>query len=244
MSLQSHCLVLLLLIEKVGSVHLPDTSIDPYEGEVDEPINKSPVPRGFDHEPTTTLVEAQATIVRRDRGLTRQSPVVDEMTFISQPEGIQLRLLKPRYVYDATAGSGQTVYIVDSGADLTHDVRPLSRASTTNSLPSLQEFTKGKNIASKVQWLFPNPDLVNTPGDDEQAHGTGVLCKVTGDQFGIAKDIKPVVVRVGPRGKTTADQYLNSVQQVLNDVRAKTAQGLLKGAILNLSWVFPTNQVS
>jgi len=85
---------------------------------------------------------------------------------------------------------------------------------------------------------------VNTPGDDSQAHGTGVLCKVTGDQFGISKDVKPIVVRVGPKGIATSDHYLNGVQQVLNDVRAKSAQGILKNAVLNLSWVYPTNMVS
>lgn len=118
---------MLFLIKQVGSVHLPDSSYDPNEGEVNEPINNRPIPRGSGPESTTTLIQASATIIRRDRGLTRQSPAVGEMVFISQPQGIPLANLKPRYVYDASAGSGQTVYIVDTGADLTHDVRLILR---------------------------------------------------------------------------------------------------------------------
>ena len=224
-------------------MHLPNTSIDPYEGEVNEPINGSPSPRRFVPKASTTTVQAQATIIRRDRGLTRQSTVLDEMIFISQPKGFTLGKLKSRYVYDKSAGTGQTVYIVDTGADLTSDVSFMSPRSAFISSTHLQEFTNGKNIASKVQWLFPNPNLA-TPGDDSQEHGTGMLSKVTGDQFGISKDVKPIVVRVGAKGSATSDHYLNGVQAVLNDARAKSAQGLLGNAILNLSWNYPAHEVS
>jgi len=57
----------------------------------------------------------------------RARPSARWSSFPNLKAQVPLANLKPRYVYDASAGSGQTVYIVDTGADLTHDVRLISR---------------------------------------------------------------------------------------------------------------------
>ena len=54
-------------------------------------------------------------LVKRDGGLVNAHNVEEEMAFISQPRGKELT---NDFVYDSTAGTGQTVYIVDTGAGL------------------------------------------------------------------------------------------------------------------------------
>lgn len=62
-------------------------------------------------------------VVKRDGQIINAHNVDDEVAFISLPLN---RQLGNDFVYDNTAGTGQTVYIIDTGADLGNtDVKSL-----------------------------------------------------------------------------------------------------------------------
>ncbi|KAI9759243.1 MAG: hypothetical protein M4579_002452, partial [Chaenotheca gracillima] len=166
--------------------------------------------------PSTTTNKPDKVLHKRADIFTRQSPAASEMVFISQPTNVPLNALKPRYVYEFSGGTDQTVYIVDTGAALDN-----------------KEFTSGSNIASRVRWLYAN-SKIDQPGDNALFHGTCMLSKACGDQFGVAKKINPVVVRV-PQFSASAEDYLDGVQAAYDDY---VSQGL-KNAALSLSWVYP-----
>ncbi len=102
-----------------------------------------------------------------------------------------------------------------------------------------QEFTKGANIASKARWIFVHKDHDGSePKNDVLQHGTCMLSKAAGYQYGSAKNIKPVIVRAatrtGPNSvRQGAEDYLEGVAKVLDDV------GNGKKAILSMSWYYP-----
>ena len=63
----------------------------------------------------------ERALEKRDGGLVKQQNAVPEMVFISTPEHSTPSHFKD-YVYDRTAGTGQTVYICDYGANLDNPV--------------------------------------------------------------------------------------------------------------------------
>ena len=103
-----------------------------------------------------------------------------------------------------------------------------------------QEFTSGLNIASKARWIFVEKDYDGgEPKNDVLQHGTCMLSKAAGHQYGSAKNIKPVIVRAATRtgpGSVTqrAENYLEGVAKVLDDVGTNG-----KKAILSMSWYYP-----
>ncbi len=60
------------------------------------------------YDPTTALV--------------RQNLAADEMVFISQEEKHDLAWYSHNYIYDDTAGEDIEVYVIDTGANLAHNV--------------------------------------------------------------------------------------------------------------------------
>ncbi|KAK2799489.1 hypothetical protein FQN50_008461 [Emmonsiellopsis sp. PD_5] len=136
------------------------------------------------------------------------------------------------YFFDVSAGEDIPVYIVDTGAQLDH-----------------REF---EYIAGKAEFMFVADDYdgknykddSGTPiggkciqGENCNPHGTSMLGFVAGKRIGIAKKVKPYIVRV-PRRKQngsggTPDDYLRGVAMV-ND--AFTGDSGTVRAILNLSW--------
>ena len=63
-------------------------------------------------------------IHKRDEGLRRQKDAAEEMRFLSQPIDLRIENFKD-YVYDGSAGRDVTVYISDTGANLTNIVSPM-----------------------------------------------------------------------------------------------------------------------
>lgn len=78
-------------------------------------------------------------IYKRDDGLTQQTPLParDEMVFISQASSVPLSSLGGKYVYDKSAGRDALVYVVDTGAYLSHPVN-LALSTKVLLLPNTQ----------------------------------------------------------------------------------------------------------
>ncbi|KAI4219561.1 MAG: hypothetical protein L6R40_008718 [Gallowayella cf. fulva] len=171
------------------------------------------------------------TMQKRNTGLTRQRNAVDEMRLLSQPIDLNdfdhyLRYFKD-YVYDGSAGSGVTVYISDTGANLANP-----------------EFTHGSNIASRARWLFgQGGGIVNTDETDisVKGHGSCMLDKIGGNKYGVAKRVNPVIARAS---HSSAEAFLDTVRQITADYQQIYTQDPTHArAILNLSWGYPPNEL-
>ncbi|RVD85449.1 uncharacterized protein DFL_003770 [Arthrobotrys flagrans] len=106
-----------------------------------------------------------------------------------------------QYITDDTQGSGVTVYVIGSGANIDHDeFKHLDRKS--------------------VRFIFADPEN-NKKREDKQIHqgnnsplGTAVLSKLCGSQYGVSKKVTPVIVKV-----TDADgkyNFLNIIQGLIS----------------------------
>ncbi|KAI0096532.1 peptidase S8/S53 domain-containing protein [Daldinia grandis] len=135
--------------------------------------------------------------------ITTQRPTTREMWFLSQSKDVGLDQTGA-FAYDDSAGAGSLVYVVDSGADLSHP-----------------EFDNVRDLAT---WLYPGN--VHAPGDST-GHGTKMLTKVTGKLFGVSKRVRPVIVRVptGADGGNGNTDWIAAVKAVRDDYRAKIASG-------------------
>jgi hypothetical protein len=69
-----------------------------------------------------------------------------------------------------------------------------------------------------------------------------MLSKVGGTRYGVAKNISPVIVRVG--GARNADDHLDGVSQALADFMNQKRAGLLQNAVINMSFFFPPTGVN
>ncbi|KAH8602289.1 serine protease [Bisporella sp. PMI_857] len=111
------------------------------------------------------------------------------------------------YVFDSSAGAGITAYVVDTGIRITHSEFE-GRA------------TFGANFANNVD-------------TDENGHGSHVAGTIGGRNFGVAKSVNLVAVKVlDASGAGTNSQSIDGLQFVLDDV---TQKGLAGKAVINMS---------
>ncbi|KAH8129921.1 hypothetical protein ACSS6W_004724 [Trichoderma asperelloides] len=111
------------------------------------------------------------------------------------------------YIFDTTAGTGITAYVVDTGIRITHT-----------------EFEGRASFGA---------NFVNSNNTDENGHGSHVSGTIGGATFGVAKNIKLVAVKVlDASGAGSNSGVLNGMQFVVNDVQAK---GLSGKAVMNMS---------
>ncbi|KAL8891539.1 MAG: hypothetical protein Q9192_005730 [Flavoplaca navasiana] len=175
------------------------------------------------YDPTMSVtVDGFASLEKRDNGIIRQPNAAEEMKFLSQPYHLELRNFND-YVYDGTAGSGVTVYISDSGANLDNI-----------------EFKYGANVGQRVRWLFGQGGgpVQNTDKVDlhPTGHGTCMLCKVTGNKYGVAKRVNPVIARAVQQ---SSESFLDTIRQIRADfLPIYNRDPKHARAILNLSWGF------
>ncbi|KAI9723660.1 MAG: hypothetical protein M1812_000960 [Candelaria pacifica] len=165
---------------------------------------------------------------------TNQPEAEDEMVFISQRQGKKLGDMDHKYYYDNIGGKGITVYVVDTGAMLDK-----SEFNKKVDLPK-------KNVKDRARWLLvgsqdePHDDSsVTTDGKAGKGHGTCMLSKVVGTEYGVAKEVDPVIVRV-PRG-ANQESYLEGVSKVVDDIQARKAApnpGNTR-SVLSMSWYYP-----
>ena len=150
------------------------------------------------------------------RDLIYQDTDREELIEISWPLGVD-KLPRTAYVYDASSGSGITIYIVDRGLDITYT-------------PELAG-------SARLRWLFvPNDEhsrpWTNTDADktdNPDFHGTMLTAKAVGREFGIAKEANVVIVR-RPLSLGTEDTMGNAVfastwRVIERDVRERGLQG-------------------
>ncbi|PTB40721.1 hypothetical protein M441DRAFT_140866 [Trichoderma asperellum CBS 433.97] len=111
------------------------------------------------------------------------------------------------YIFDTSAGTGITAYVVDTGIRITHT-----------------EFEGRASFGA---------NFVNSNNTDENGHGSHVSGTIGGATFGVAKNIKLVAVKVlDATGAGSNSGVLNGMQFVVNDVQAK---GLSGKAVMNMS---------
>ncbi|KAG9245465.1 peptidase S8/S53 domain-containing protein [Calycina marina] len=163
----------------------------------------------FTHE-TDSAPKIQARQQIKQRGATA------DVRFFNWQQGHKFTDFANNFVYDSSAGSDVPLYIVDSGADLTHP-----------------EFTQ---IASKASWLFAGDDT--THGDNHHsAHGTCMLSKAAGNTLGVARDIKPIIVKVAL--PFDAGRYLQGVNMVSEAVGEGSGN---TRAVLLMAWWYARGQ--
>lgn len=100
------------------------------------------------------------------------------------------------YYYDSTAGTGVTVYIIDTGININH-----------------QEF------GGRASWGFNNADKINS---DLNGHGSHVSGIVAGATFGVAKKANLVAVKVmGKSGTGTNEGIIGGIQWAVADAKKR-----------------------
>ncbi|KAK3368019.1 hypothetical protein B0H63DRAFT_565848 [Podospora didyma] len=174
-----------------------------------------------------------------------QENVQDQLVHVSWPAGMGWTTLddfpaaqRHRYYFDDSAARDIPVYIVDSGAMLTHPVAGDN-----------PEFAWARQ---NVEWLHIGQDtypsvLTTQPEDDSQrekipngGHGTAMLSIVLGDTLGVAKRAKPYLVRLPRRnilGGFTPEDFLEGVGRVSDEL---TSSGL--GAVVLMAIFWPLEQ--
>ncbi|EHL02610.1 Subtilisin-like protein [Glarea lozoyensis ATCC 20868] len=111
------------------------------------------------------------------------------------------------YAFDDSAGTGITVYVVDTGIRTTHT-----------------------DFGGRATFAFNSVNKVNT---DENGHGSHVAGTVGGSAFGVAKNAKLVAVKVlGADGGGSNSGVIRGLQFVLTDVTNKALGGK---AVVNMS---------
>ncbi|KAL8729197.1 MAG: hypothetical protein Q9181_005082 [Wetmoreana brouardii] len=194
-----------------------------------DPIESDDTSSSISRRSSDSIDDTKASrLVKRDGQTVNAHNVDDEVAFISLPQNQQLG---DDFVYDNTAGTDQTVYIVDTGAGL-GNADEFSRYVAQNS-----RYLQARGAA-------PNDGQQNDVS--RTGHGTGILAKAVGWKHGVAKRSKPVIVRISDTGDPGA--WLNGVQQAYDDwlptydanaggqadilwEQPKTAT-----AVINLSW--------
>ncbi|KND90970.1 Alkaline protease 1 [Tolypocladium ophioglossoides CBS 100239] len=113
----------------------------------------------------------------------------------------------PGYVFDESAGTGITAYVVDTGVRVTHT-----------------EFEGRATFAA---------NFVNNVDTDEQGHGSHVAGTIAGATFGVAKKANIMAVKVlDAQGRGQNSNILNGMQFVIDDVKKRGIQGK---AVMNMS---------
>ncbi|KAK2846342.1 hypothetical protein FQN49_005817, partial [Arthroderma sp. PD_2] len=133
---------------------------------------------------------------------------------VSQPPELDFYDLRPYYYYDESQGEGTTIYVVDTGAEHTHD-----------------EF---KNTHFE-KYIWPEPKSVPHEERDfnPKFHGTGVLSRAVGRTVGIARKASVVVVvKSNKDGRSTIYNFIDALLKTYDDITEHHPNGKV---VINLS---------
>ncbi|KAF3217213.1 hypothetical protein TWF679_002230, partial [Orbilia oligospora] len=166
---------------------------------------------------------------------------VPENCIISQYDGYPLT--RPCDFYTTAAqGEGVTVYIVDHAFAIYHQVRLRILPSNYLVSPGTLDFKhvswgKSKDHIfadekdSLPSWFnFRNSPLIPNIVDEQTLpllRGTAVLSKLLGKEFGVARGVKPILVKTSDRFSNLepdTDHIFNVLPKVLLDIKRKSAK--------------------
>lgn len=117
-----------------------------------------------------------------------------------------------RYTYDTTAGSGTTVYVLDSGIRTTH-----------------------KEFGGRAFWGANF--ITGSPDTDEFGHGTHVAGIIGGKTYGVAKACRIYAIKVIDKdGTGSMSGILQGLQWAVNHAKSR---GITKKSIINASITGP-----
>ncbi|KAG4428636.1 hypothetical protein IFR05_015880, partial [Cadophora sp. M221] len=142
-----------------------------------------------------------------------------EMVTLSTPLGATEDQMNGVYTYDNSAGTGQTVYVVEFGA-VAHD-----------------EFS---NL--NIRYLYTHPRVRTTPNDTPRGedkpggHGTCVTAKVGGKTVGVARKAAEIVITVVNFEESLAENFLDGLLMVYDDIKEKKRE---KTSVVNISQQWP-----
>jgi subtilisin family serine protease len=150
--------------------------------------------------PEVAYIEADTKVHLNDAlAQTNAPPGLNRLSHAAAGEGT--------YVFDTTAGSGITAYVVDTGVRITHS-----------------EFEGRATFGA---------NFINNVDDDENGHGSHVAGTIAGATFGVAKSADIVAVKVlDADGSGSNSGVLQGMQFVIDDVQQKNIAGK---AVMNMS---------
>ncbi|KAK6518238.1 hypothetical protein TWF506_005397 [Arthrobotrys conoides] len=149
---------------------------------------------------------------------------VPENCIISQHEGYPLT--DPCVYYTTAAqGKGVTVYVIDHAFAIHHqDFKHVSWGESRDHI-----FADEKD--GLPSWInIRNPPFIPNPVDEETIpllRGTAVLSKLLGKEFGVARGVKPILVKTSDRFsglEPDTDHIFNVLPKVLFDIKRKSAK--------------------
>ncbi|KAI9865066.1 MAG: hypothetical protein M1813_002384 [Trichoglossum hirsutum] len=216
------------LVNFLGPKCLSDC-FDPATFEEGRRYDDAPLGDIFSPEPNGRVEGLHGTIKRRGNNFVKQRGASDDMVFISS-DPADPKAFGGNYIYDKSAGERQTVYVIDTGANLAN-----------------LEF---KNIAPR--WIFAGIDTDTVQDDSSvyldpqgnpggKGHGTCLLSKVGGLVYGVAKKVSPVVVRV--MDVKSKEDYLDAVSKTLEDFITQKRAGTITRAVVNMSFYYGLGHV-
>jgi subtilisin family serine protease len=148
------------------------------------------------------------------RGFVTQKNAPWGLSRISQlyPGGVD----NTRYTYDASAGNGTTVYVLDSGIRTTH-----------------------KEFGGRALWGANF--ITGSPNTDEFGHGTHVAGIIGGKTYGVAKACRLYAIKVIDKdGVGSMSGILQGLQWAVNHAKSR---GITKKSIINASLGGPYTQI-
>ena len=150
----------------------------------------------------------------------RQENAQWDLKFISRPRGlVGTNYHSQEYLYDDSAGEGISIYVVDFGANILHP-----------------EYT---GMVGSIKWLWPGQDLWGIlpmtsfrdwyPAKaDPYNHGTCMMSKMAGPEYGVAKKANIVVVKLvynGRERRIMPASLMNAIALIKQDIEDKAEQG-------------------
>lgn len=140
---------------------------------------------------------------------TEDSDPIPELGFISEQPDDETDPDEEQYFFDQTAGENIPVYILDTGANIQHEVSDPSPLACSANDETMQSFTSVDNIASVVRWIsvftdedgltsqddsgLPRGNMGTGPQGEGGSHGTRMLDMVTGARGGTSRRALPIV---------------------------------------------------
>lgn len=176
----------------------------------------------------------ESWLTKRNQGLIRRDPAFLELQAISVAANLPFSTQDNSYVFDGTGGAGATVYIIDTGADLTNDVSSIP-SSIYLLILVRQDFLASPNRAFQqpLRWIYPQVGNNVGPGVQTDAgahpsinagqtfwtgkgHGTAMLSKVCGHNCGVAKAASSIVVKCTE--EVSPECYLRALDDIRLDI--------------------------